>query len=124
MLLASALLVGAAPAAAQTPTQARVTSATVTLAPGEETTVSLEENVTTGYSWRYDPEHSKDTAGVIIQDLGHERRSGDPALGAAGLHRWRLRGVAAGHSDLRFVYERPWEHQPPAREHTLMVEVR
>ncbi|MDC7785408.1 protease inhibitor I42 family protein [Rhodoplanes sp. TEM] len=103
--------------------QVRSTTSAVTLAPGASATISLEENVTTGYSWRYDPAHSTDPGCVTIEDLGHAPRSGDPAVGAAGLHRWRLTGATRGHAELRFVYQRPWE-QHSVREHVVAVDVR
>jgi predicted secreted protein len=116
----------AMPAAAQTnppPTVMRSTAAPLRLAPGEETTIVLEENTTTGYAWRLDTSSGAPCC-VVITDLGHQQRGGNaPAIGAAGLHRWRLRGQSVGHAELRFVYQRPWE-QKPVREHLVAVDVR
>lgn len=107
------------PAAAQ----ARTASAPLTLTVGDSSTVSLEENITTGYSWRYDAAASRDAACITITDLGHAARAGDPAVGAGGLRRWKLVGAGRGRAELRFLYQRPWE-QTPAREHTIIVDVR
>ena len=120
-LLAAALL--AAVLAGSAGAETRTSSALLSLAPGESTTVALEENVTTGYSWRYDPARSTDPDCVTIADLGHERRGGEPAVGAPGLHRWQLTAVSRGRAAIRFVYQRPWEPEP-AREHTVAIEVR
>jgi inhibitor of cysteine peptidase len=130
VLLSAVLLVVAplslGPAAAQknaAPTIMRSTAAPLTLAPGAETTIVLEENLTTGFGWRLDLSGGTPCC-VTITDLGHERRSGDTAaVGAAGLHRWRLRAQSAGHAELRFVYQRHWEQQP-VREHLISVDVR
>lgn len=107
------------PAAAQ----AHTASAPLTLTVGESSTVSLEENVTTGYAWRYDAAASRAAACVTITDLGHAPRAGDPAVGAIGLRRWKLVGAGRGRAELRFLYQRPWE-QTPVREHTIIVDVR
>lgn len=118
-----AVLAAGALAAAPSLGQVRSTTAAVTLAPGASATISLEENVTTGYAWRYDPAHSIDPGCVTIEDLGHAPRSGDPAIGAAGLRRWRLTGAVRGRAELRFVYQRPWEKHS-VREHVVAVDVR
>ncbi|WP_296519431.1 protease inhibitor I42 family protein [Rhodoplanes sp.] len=129
-LLLAGLLVttapSAMPAAAQTsplPPVMRSTAAPLRLAPGEETTIVLEENLTTGYAWRLDTASGAPSC-VVITDLGHQQRGGNaPAIGAAGLHRWKLRAQSVCHADLRFVYQRPWE-QHPVREHLVSVDVR
>ncbi|MFD2185123.1 protease inhibitor I42 family protein [Rhodoplanes azumiensis] len=105
------------------PAQARTASAPLTLTVGESSTISLEENVTTGFAWRYDAAASRDAGCVTITDLGHARRSDAPAIGSFGLHRWKLVGADRGRAELRFLYQRPWE-QKPVREHTIIVDVR
>lgn len=114
------------PATAQTspsPAEMHGSSVPLRLALGEESTVVLEENLTTGYAWRLDKPRDEAPSCVVITDLGHEKRGGNaPAVGAAGLHRWRLRAQSAGHADLRFVYQRPWE-QKPVREYLITVDV-
>ncbi|MFL9828212.1 protease inhibitor I42 family protein [Rhodoplanes sp. SY1] len=120
--LAAALIIVpgcSSPAAAQS----RTASAPLTLAVGETSTISLEENVTTGYAWRFDAAASRDAGCVTLTDLGHAPRAGDPAIGAFGLRRWKLVGAGRGRAELRFLYQRPWE-QKPVREHTIIVDVR
>jgi len=84
----------------------------VSLAPGEEIRVTLDGNITTGFSWElveYDP--------LIISPLGdatYEEDGGD-TVGAGGRWTWTLQAVAAGETPVRFVYHRTWEEDPPAQ---------
>ncbi|CAL8970923.1 hypothetical protein RHODGE_RHODGE_03598 [Rhodoplanes serenus] len=113
---------GATQAAGETP-PVHATTATLRLALGAETTVVLEENISTGYVWRYVDQQGDAGVRIDVVDLGHRRRAGTSAnVGAAGLHRWHLRAAAPGRCELRFVYERPWERQP-VRMHKLVVDV-
>lgn len=114
---------GSTQAAGETP-PVHATTATLRLALGTETTVVLEENISTGYVWRYVDQQSDPGTRIEVVDLGHQRRAGSsPNVGAAGLHRWQLRAAGPGRCELRFVYERPWERQP-VRTHKLVVDVR
>ena len=56
----------------------------VQLAPGQRTTVQLEENPTTGYRWQIDRAGSADLAIVRIDDLGFSAREGAAPVGAPG----------------------------------------
>ena len=82
----------------------------VSLAPSDEIQVTLAGNATTGFSWElieYDP--------AVITPLGeptYEEDDGELA-GAGGEWTWTLRAVAAGDSQVRFVYHRAWEDEQP-----------
>jgi inhibitor of cysteine peptidase len=96
----------------------------VQLTPGGRTIISLSENPTTGYVWRFDPQGSTNATIVNVTDLGFSRpQSAQPVVGAPGLHRWSVEGVRAGRARLLFVNSRPWEGHP-VRQQTIAVEVR
>lgn len=105
-------------------TGALAQSSPVQLAPGGRTIISLTENPTTGYVWRFDPQGSTNAGIVNVSDLGFARpQPTQPMVGAPGLHRWSVAGVRAGKARLHFVKSRPWEGTP-AEQQTIAVEVR
>lgn len=77
-------------------------------------TVTLEENMTTGFQWmaKYDPKLCK----VEIIHRGPENPGGVPVCGAPGkaiITVWRLTDRPV---DLTLEYRRPWEKDvPPAK---------
>ena len=82
----------------------------VSLAPSDEIQVTLAGNATTGFSWElieYDP--------AVITPLGEPTYEEDDGelVGAGGEWTWKLRAVAAGDSQVRFVYHRAWEDEQP-----------
>lgn len=96
----------------------------VRLMPGARTVISLSENPTTGYVWRFDARGSTNAAIVNVNDLGFSRpASTRPLVGAPGVHRWSIEGLRAGSARLRFINSRPWEGRP-VRQQTIAVEVR
>lgn len=80
---------------------------------------SLQENVTTGYSWRIDREASEGLDLIAIADAG---RSGQPSkmVGSPNVRHWKITGLKPGHAEIVFAYQRPWE---PAPVQTRRVEV-
>lgn len=80
---------------------------------------SLQENVTTGYSWRIDQEASEGLDNIVISDGGRgaARRK---MVGSPSLRHWKITGLKPGHAEIVFAYQRPWE---PAPVQTRRVEV-
>lgn len=91
------------------------------LAPGASTPVELTENPSTGYSWRIDPDASAGLEHVAIVDGGHRRGANMP--GAPGTHRWTVRAVSPGETNIVFAYQRPWE-PAPVETRQVTIEVR
>jgi len=95
----------------------------VELAAGQEFSLSLTANRTTGYSWA-----REDNSGIVVLVEPPAYSAGAaPAgmVGVGGVETWRLRATAAGTAVLRFAYRRPWEKgTPSARTITLNVIVR
>ncbi len=95
----------------------------VELATGQEISLTLAANRTTGYSWA----REDDSGIVVLVEPPAYSAGAAPAgmVGVGGIETWRLRAAAAGTAVLRFVYRRPWEkNTPPARTVTLNVTVR
>lgn len=95
----------------------------VELVTGQEISLTLAANHTTGYSWA-----REDDGGIVVLVEPPAYSAGAaPAgmVGVGGVETWRLRATAAGTAVLRFAYRRPWEkNTPPARTVTLNVIVR
>ncbi|AZG76516.1 protease inhibitor I42 family protein [Methylocystis rosea] len=90
----------------------------IRLAPGGSAIFSLQENMTTGYSWRIDPA-SRDLDILSISEGG---RSGGRRrmVGSPSVRHWKIRALKPGHAEIVFAYQRPWE---PAPVKTRSVEV-
>jgi inhibitor of cysteine peptidase len=98
------------------------TSQTVSLRPGVSTTIALRENPSTGFRWRLDTARSTDLSIIRVIDRGY--RAGQIGLiGAPGSRRWEIRARAPGVASIAFIYERSWEHKPPAETHFVQVNV-
>lgn len=91
------------------------------LAPGRSAIFSLQENVTTGYSWRIDQSASRDLDILSISDVG---RSGARRriVGSPSLRNWKIQALKPGRAEIVFVYQRPWEPAPVQRR-SVEVEI-
>ncbi|MBM3563299.1 MAG: protease inhibitor I42 family protein [Alphaproteobacteria bacterium] len=93
----------------------------ITLAPGRSANFSLQENLTTGYSWRIDQSASRNLGILSISDGGRgggRRRM----VGSPSVRHWKIRALAPGHAEIVFAYQRPWE-PAPVQTRTVEVEV-
>jgi predicted secreted protein len=85
--------------------------------------VSLAENPSTGYRWRFNPGESRNPRIVGVADTGFARGAVQPpVVGAAGVRRFQIRARRPGSAVVVFDYARPWERGAPARRHTVTVE--
>lgn len=93
----------------------------IRLAPGRSATFSLQENVTTGYSWRIDQGASRNLGILSIADGG---RSGGRRrmVGSPSVHHWNIRALKPGQAEIVFAYQRPWE-PAPVQTRSVKVEV-
>jgi inhibitor of cysteine peptidase len=91
------------------------------LSPGRSAIFSLQENVTTGYSWRIDQDASHNLGILAISEGGH---SAGPRrmVGGPGAHHWNIRALDPGRAEIIFVYQRPWE-PAPVQTRSVVVEV-
>lgn len=92
----------------------------VELRPGERLEVTLAGNPTTGYLWEV-----AEVDSAVLRLVGkvsyHQEGAG---IGAGGVFTATLEAVAAGRTDLRLVYQRPFERdQPPAQAFAVRIVV-
>lgn len=96
--------------------------ATVEASVGEQFTVNLEENPTTGYKWDM-------KAGRGLTLVGDEfvgpSPSPSPLMGAGGTHAWVFKVNEAGTLTLTGLYVRPWEADgKSAADFSLTIEAK
>jgi inhibitor of cysteine peptidase len=91
----------------------------IKLAPGRSAVFSLQENMTTGYSWRIDQSASRNLGILSISDSGRSGRR-RRMVGSPSVRHWNIRALKPGQAEIVFVYQRPWE---PAPVQTRSVEV-
>ena len=87
---------------------------------GDEFTVSLESNPTTGYAWAQVggfPDWLEQT------DYQYKPSSHEPGMvGSGGFDEWTYRAKAAGLTTLLYVYRQPWATEgPPEKTHSVQV---
>lgn len=93
---------------------------TVTVAAGEQVTLRLEGNPTTGYLWellRYNQELL-----TLVGETGFVRDADRPGAGGRFVFRFAPRGV--GETRLQLVYLRPWEKKvKPIRNFEVVLKI-
>ena len=94
----------------------------VTLAAGGTLTVTLESNITTGYSWN---ENANIGDKTVLQQTDHKYQPpATPIPGAGGKEVWTFKALKAGNSTISMEYRRPFEpNAAPAKTFTLTVVV-
>ncbi|RPH60193.1 MAG: hypothetical protein EHM81_06725 [Chloroflexi bacterium] len=97
---------------------------TVELKTGETLMVSLDSNITTGYSWEI--QETDETLLKLKGDPEYIEPKSDPQLaGAGGRQVFRFEALKAGQTTLTLVYRRPWEKDvAPIDTYSLTVTVK
>ena len=92
---------------------------TVAARVGEQFTVTLDENPTTGYQW-----DMKAGPGLtLVSDrFTGPSPSPSPLEGAGGTHSWVFRADEAGTLTLTGLYVRPWEADKSAADFSLTIQ--
>ncbi|MBC7247516.1 MAG: protease inhibitor I42 family protein [Actinobacteria bacterium] len=78
---------------------------------GEEFTIALESNPTTGYRWMLQKE--LDEKIITLQKTEFEEPESN-LLGAPGEERWIFKAVGLGRTTIELKYARPWEEESPS----------
>lgn len=107
---------------AQSPSSVfRDTGVPIRIRPGDEFSIVLGSNPTTGFMWKMTlPEGQR-----VVESLGSEYVSSNATLpGAPGEEIFRFKGAASGEIKADFVYRRPWEAKtaPLRKIFTILVE--
>jgi inhibitor of cysteine peptidase len=94
----------------------------VTLAAGGMLTVTLESNITTGYSWS---ENASIADKTVIQQTDHKYQPpATPIPGAGGKEVWTFKALKAGKLTISMEYKRPFEPTvAPAKTFSLILAV-
>lgn len=88
---------------------------------GENFTVSLESNQSTGYSWSLGM--ISDNSQVVVAGMDYDLPESSQT-GQGGAEVWHLKAVAPGNIKLMFYYSRSWEKEAPAKTITYNVTVK
>lgn len=92
---------------------------------GQEFSVYLCSNATTGYSWS---ETATISDASVISQTSHEFIAPDsksPIVGAPGTEKWTFKALKAGTASIKMVYGQPWEGgEKEAWTYTLNVTVK
>lgn len=88
---------------------------------GENFTVSLESNQSTGYSWSVGM--IADNSQIVVAGMDYDLPDG-AKTGQGGAEVWHLKAVAPGNVKLIFYYSRSWEKDAPAKTITYSVTIK
>ncbi len=87
---------------------------------GENFTISLESNQSTGYSWSVGM--VSDNAQVVVAGMDYDLPD-NAKTGQGGAEVWHMKAVAPGTVKLMFYYARSWEKEAPAKTITFNVTI-
>lgn len=73
---------------------------------GDEFTISLKSNSTTGYSWQWVNKQSVEAVDSV--DWRYITLNTN-LIGAGGTEKWTFKGIKSGVDTLKMIYSRPWE---------------
>jgi predicted secreted protein len=88
---------------------------------GENFTISLESNQSTGYSWSVGM--ISDNAQVVVAGMDYDLPEGSKT-GQGGAEVWHMKAVAPGVVKLMFYYGRSWEKEAPAKTLNFNVSIK
>jgi predicted secreted protein len=87
---------------------------------GDQFTIELEANWSTGYSW--DWENSQTVS--VVDTIGRVYTQSDPNSGTPGIEKWTFVGKLVGEETLRFVYRKVnYEDPEPSAKREYLVKV-
>jgi inhibitor of cysteine peptidase len=89
---------------------------------GEEFTITLDSNPTTGYTWKMSTRPDESILGLTGDYFEAPQTD---MVGAPGKHNFRFKALKEGKTSMVFIYWRSFEPDaPPAQSHTVSVTVR
>lgn len=88
---------------------------------GENFTISLESNQSTGYSWSVGM--VSDNSQVVVAGMDYDLPD-NAKTGQGGAEVWHMKAVAPGTVKLMFYYARSWEKDPPSKTLTFTVNIK
>jgi len=97
------------------------TSSEIAATVGENFTISLESNQSTGYSWSVGM--VSDNAQVVVAGMDYDLPESSQT-GQGGAEVWHLKAIAPGSVKLMFFYARSWEKDAPAKTLSFNVTIK
>lgn len=88
---------------------------------GENFTISLESNQSTGYSWSVGM--VSDNSQVVVAGMDYDLPD-NAKTGQGGAEVWHMKAVSQGTVKLMFYYARSWEKDPPSKTLTFTVNIK
>lgn len=88
---------------------------------GENFTISLSSNQSTGYSWSVGM--IADNSQVVVTGMDYDLPE-NPKTGQGGDEVWHLKAVAPGTAKLMFYYARSWEKEAPSKTVSYNVTIK
>ena len=96
------------------------TSEPIQVKAGQNFTIRMESNPTTGYGWQL----SKALDNKIILVTNAYIPPDSKLCGAGGHEVWTFKAISEGQVDISMIYVRPWEKDQPARTNVYTVIVK
>ena len=92
----------------------------VHIAVGEQFSVVLESNPTTGYQWEVG-----EIDRMVLKQLSAEYDADTPQLaGSGGAEIFTFEAIGTGETSLTFIYRRSWEDAAPAETFSVQIVVK
>ncbi len=95
---------------------------------GKIVSITLDENITTGYSWHYSIENNDlirlDSENSQGSETNSQNNSKPNLVGAGSQHTWNFKGMKQGTTKISFKYYRSWEGEKSATktgEYTIKI---
>jgi inhibitor of cysteine peptidase len=93
----------------------------IDLRPGDQVSITLEGNPTTGFMWETQPAVDQK---ILVQAGEPSFQADSKAVGAGGTITLTFQAVDPGQADVNLVYHRPWEtNVPPVQTFKITVVV-
>jgi inhibitor of cysteine peptidase len=95
----------------------------ITLETGQELVLRLPSNPTTGYRWEIETLDR-----VYLQPIGEaefvqDEQGGEQLVGVGGVEIFRFRALEPGMMDLKLIYHRTWETEPPLETFEINIDI-
>lgn len=96
----------------------------INLSVGDQLSVTLDSNATTGYSWNLSAISDASVIAKISDEYIAPTPSDPPLAGQGGQEVWTFEALDAGTATISMQYIRPWETEPePAKTFEITVTV-
>jgi inhibitor of cysteine peptidase len=96
---------------------------TISAAPNQLITITLDSNATTGFKWNLTGEPDAKVLKLVVSKYNAPQNTGG-LVGVGGTETWQFQAVGAGTGTLKLAYFRPFDPTQAAGEFTLTVNVK